>query len=289
VKGGKFIVLTPDRLILYSADLQALRQLDVSLSRLAPLDEWTAFLSPGRAALLLEYYPEKPDLKWVDHWPATEAGSLAQSEWLKEQCQSGHLWIDTENLAVLRKWEWQGKSDQWTESISDEHMATSLPLRISRPGGPWQAVVCPGFLRRGCGSPAQFVSNSSMLVGLYRPERKALVTTDGEVLFMRVLLPNQIYGRGGCCDQYPARPSADGRRFAIPISDIKGYVPALDIGGKAVLNRIEVYDLPSRQWIQPVNAKQRRIKNISGLALSPDGTLLGLITSDGVLEVYRLP
>lgn len=63
----------------------------------------------------------------------------------------------------------------------------------------------------------------------------------------------------------------------------------MDIGRKASLVRIQVYDIPSRQWTYSLDAEKQGAKLLSGLGLSPDGSLLALITQDGILEVFRVP
>jgi len=54
-----------------------------------------------------------------------------------------------------------------------------------------------------------------------------------------------------------------------------------------VLKRILIYDLPNRQVVYTLDAKGQKIKDVSGVALSPDGSLLAILT-DGVVQVYRV-
>jgi hypothetical protein len=70
---------------------------------------------------------------------------------------------------------------------------------------------------------------------------------------------------------------------------IKGGNSFLDIAGHASMSRIMVYDLAAHQWVYSLDAKAQNIKDVSGMALSQDGSLLGEINQDGVLEVYRVP
>ncbi len=108
-----------------------------------------------------------------------------------------------------------------------------------------------------------------------------LIRKSGEVLFE---------------EEFPEREwftylpsSGDGRRFALAIERGKGGSRPLDIHPHYSLSRLSVFDLPSRRWVYKLEAKTHGIKSISGLALSPDGSLLALINQDGVLELYRLP
>jgi hypothetical protein len=61
-----------------------------------------------------------------------------------------------------------------------------------------------------------------------------------------------------------------------------------DTGFREVLKRIEVYDIPSRRMIYSFDARKQKVKDVSGVALSPDGSLLAVLT-DGVVLVYRIP
>jgi WD40 repeat protein len=83
-------------------------------------------------------------------------------------------------------------------------------------------------------------------------------------------------------------PSGDGKRFAVTISAHKGGSAFFDIDSHSVLKRIMVYELPSGQAVYTLDAKQQKINDVSGVALSPDGSLMAILT-DGVVEVYRLP
>lgn len=87
----------------------------------------------------------------------------------------------------------------------------------------------------------------------------------------------------------PRVPASNGRRFAIAVNKLTGGSVLLDIGAHASLWRVLVFDIAARRWIYALDCKKGRIKSISGLALSPDGTLLALIDQDGILEVFRLP
>jgi WD40 repeat protein len=83
----------------------------------------------------------------------------------------------------------------------------------------------------------------------------------------------------------PLHPSVDGKRFAVTVWAHRGGSALLDISYHRVLKRIVVYDIPSRHPIYTFEAHKRQSKDVSGVALSPDGSLLAILT-DGVVEVY---
>lgn len=75
----------------------------------------------------------------------------------------------------------------------------------------------------------------------------------------------------------------------IAIYEGKGGSEMLDIAPHYSLKSIRVYDLSERRWVYTLGGKSHGIRSISALALSPDGSFLGLINQDGVLQVYRVP
>jgi hypothetical protein len=87
---------------------------------------------------------------------------------------------------------------------------------------------------------------------------------------------------------HPIFPSVDGKRFAVALLAYKGGSEILDIDPHVVLKRIVVYDVQNRQAVYTFDAKIQKIKDVAGVALSPDGSQLAIL-SDGVLEVFRLP
>jgi len=133
------------------------------------------------------------------------------------------------------------------------------------------------------GGEPRFITNED--VALLRRHGISLIRTDGMALF------NQEFRDSEWLLTRPISiaPSADGRRIAVPIWVIKGGSALLDISGHRQLKRIAVLNVPSRQWVYRLDAKSRRLTTLSGLAMSPHGSLLGLIDQNGILQVYRLP
>jgi hypothetical protein len=118
----------------------------------------------------------------------------------------------------------------------------------------------------------------------------SLIRTDGTILFHQDFPRSEVFDyqkfRGG---PYPARPSADGRRFALPIGKLSGGSRLLDIAPNYSLKQVLVFDLARGGWIARVEAKPLRVTSLWGLALSPDGSLLAFIDQDCVLWLFRMP
>jgi hypothetical protein len=252
---GRFLVITPDRLLLCSLDLQVLRELDLSLSREAMLASFQAHVSPAGNYLLIEY-----ELPGGD--------------------EDRYKWIDVRGLQLLRT----GSSRAWrfTGSPSDDGQVISgmnAPV-IGPPGGPSRPLCAP--FHSDCGG--WFVDGEDLFQQYPTGEGRTrihLMRVGGEFLFDFDLAPKEVL-RGDAA-------APDARRLAIAIAKGKGGSRALDIAPHYSLDRITVYDVTTRQWIHTLDAKGQGIASISEFALSPDGLLLGLIDQDGVLRVYRLP
>jgi hypothetical protein len=261
---GNFIVLAPNELILYSPQMEILGRLNLSLSK---CDAWEVRQSPGRKALLVTCFPV----------------------WQEEL--SKYEWIDAEHLQVIREWTVHGldtvlgRPTVEADAISDGEIVSGNAIRNL--GGSWRHIINPAYL-----PPFQneFVNNDTLLS--YQTWGKdqflSLIRTDGQLLYKQDVPPSEQFSHGPG-QARAARPSADGNRFALPFYKGHGGSSLLDIPGHYLLKELMVYDLPGRRWIFRLDGKKQGIRTLSGLALSPDGSLMGLITQDGILEVYRLP
>jgi hypothetical protein len=153
-------------------------------------------------------------------------------------------------------------------------------LLIRTGDGPWR-TICRVLNGQGdtCGSP-QFLSNDVLaLLGSHRFQVVA-PKIGGEALLKASFRDDEWLG-----SRFYA--SADGKRFAVGVSEHKGGSAFFDVSYNSVLKRIVVYDIPSRQPVYTLDAKKSKIKTFSGLALSPDGSLMAILV-DGVIEVYKV-
>jgi hypothetical protein len=93
----------------------------------------------------------------------------------------------------------------------------------------------------------------------------------------------------------PVRPSLDGQRFAFAFN-ASVTLPNVStmLGGSlgdipaAVADHVDIFDLTKEQRIYKLKVEKKRIKEIWGLALSPNGERLA-IDSGGVIQMYTLP
>lgn len=146
--------------------------------------------------------------------------------------------------------------------------------------GPKQ-TVCREIAEQddNCSGIPQFLSNE--VLALWMPHGLRLVSkTGGDPLLKINFRDDEWLGRS-------LYPSSDGSRFVVTVWAHKGGSAFLDVDYHSVLKRIVVYDLPSRQAVFTLDAKQQKIKNVSGVALSPDGSMMAIMT-DGVVEVYQI-
>jgi hypothetical protein len=286
-------------MLLYSPESTLLNQVDVTWGRESIKDHWEAARSPGGKYLLIHFEPQA-DAKRIDQLPPT----VPVRDW---EPVERFEWIDLENLQAVERWTTKICHDcfftlgsQDTFGISDNGMVqnwkpvpggtpfNSRIVEIGRPpNGPWRDM-CP-YYQPYC-LPGGFVNNESILAEAEgRPAAFWLLSTNGGLLFREALRDNETLFAGHQPSHASWDPSADGRRFAVAVMKIKGANAFFDIGGHANLDRIMVFDITSLQWIYRLDARKQKLADISGMALSPDGSLLALITQGGVLEIYRIP
>jgi hypothetical protein len=268
---GKFLVITPDKLTLYSAEIQPLKELDIDVGREGIPGGWDFDSSPRGNYLVIVYEPRSNETNPRGFLAAVTKAELFDVEALRLV----HTWLDR-SAGDLRPWV---LFDDGNILAGDTRLA---PV-IGPPGGPWQPLHIPWGSR--C-RPSRFLipvddralfgrSDVSLERSCY-----SLARTDGEILFEQEFAENEFVKLGDV--------SAGGQRLAVASYKEHGGSWILDIGGRSLVYRIRVYDLARRQWVYALDGKKQRINCISGLALSSDGHMLALIDQDGVLRAYRV-
>ena len=271
--GGKFVVFTPDKLMLYSPSLELLKELSLPLRREATWDAWELHPSPGGRYLLISY-DVKSNARLAGKPPQfviRPDGSI--SDLTLAQAEEGEDLVDTEALNILGSWtvKFGANHTHLPELISDEGMLV-LGGKVERFDRPWQPVS-------GLSDSLGFFISDQVLLALrwknIRPLGFDLNNTAGQLLFKEDFPDNGEI-------MTDRTHSAGGQRFALAFDKGKGGIAALDIAPRYSLKRVIVFDVPSRQWVYRLDGKRQRIKKISGLALSHDGSHLGLIDQDGI-------
>lgn len=254
---GRFIVLTPGLVALYSPSLELVKDFKLSPEQQSHL--WDFHVSPTGQSILVEYHYPDSSFQWID------AGSLQPQPAWKDLLT--HVFIFDNGLAFEQ-------NPNLTSGVSHK-------VLIRPRDGPERTIcrVLTGQVNSSCGDP-EFVSDD--VLALTMPHGLTLVPkSGGDVLLKASFRDDEWLG-------HPLHPSADGKRFAATLWEHKGGSALLDIGFHSVLKRIEIYNLPNPHPIYTLDAKQRKIKDVSGVALSPDGYLMAILT-DGVVEVYQIP
>lgn len=260
-RDGKFVTQSGTTLTLYSSDCNELKNL-----KLPALPEdvsgWHAHPSPTGKSILF-----------------TTGGLTTTSP-------KPWIWVDTTSLQVLHSWN-QVQSG-WI-GISDDSIAMTACLMVEYHCDPrleirsltteWKTIA-PVEKRAHWGWSPQFVNDKTVFLS-GRPWK--LLQTDGEVI-----LTESPTLRGGT-----ALPAAGGQRFVLPFFKTVGRVEALDIGGYGELKAISIYDAPFQQRAYELEVKGAKIRSISDrsvaqLALSPDGSKLGILYNETVY-LFELP
>jgi hypothetical protein len=257
---GKFSVLTPATITLYSPSLEVLKELKLSSEQQSHL--WDLHVSPLGKSILVEYHYPEATYQWLDY----DSLQPQDAVWSK-------------SMPVLSISE-----DKEIASFRDTYVKEkggNVFEAFIQPRNGSERTVCRVLTGRGvdCGE-LQFFSND--VLALWMPHGVSVVPkTGGEALLKASFREDEWLGR-------PLYPSMDGKRFAVTIWAHKGGSAFFDIDYHNILKRIVIYDLPTRKEVYTLDAKQQKIKDVSGVALSPNGSLLAVLT-DGVVQAYQLP
>lgn len=253
---GKFVVVTPAMIALYAPSLELLKDFNLSTEQQSHL--WNFYSSPSGKSILMEYHYPEASFQWID-----TSSLQPQSAW-KDRLP--RLSISDNDLAISR------------ETYSKSH--GFLAEVFVRPRNGVERTVCRQLVGKGdgCGIP-QFLSND--LLALWAPHEFRVVTDGGgDSPLKATVSKDEWLGR-------PFYPSADGKRFATTIWAHKGGSEFFDVSYQGMLKRIVVYDMSSHQKVYTLDVGKKKIKDLSGLALSPDGSLIAILLN-GVVETYKI-
>jgi hypothetical protein len=252
--GGKFVAQMGTSLTLYSSDVKELTKLS-----LPPLPQefwgWHAFPSPTSKSIL---------------FATNDLTTTSATLW---------IWVDTNSLQVVRSWKeiqsgWMGISDSTIAmtacSFWNYHCDPNVEVRSL--ATEWKTIA--PIKKRSQQFP-QFVNEDILFLS---GEPWKLLQTDG-----KVILTGDASSEGST-----AISSAGGKRFVVPFFKLIGRVAALDIGGHSELKTISIYDAPFHERSYRLAVEGPKIKDLSQLALSPDGSLLAILYDESVY-LFHLP
>jgi len=274
---GGFLVVTPDKLILTSSGIQPDKELGLPIGREALQGWWDAVPSPKGKYLMI----------WYDAGPQ---GSIRKWEL-----------VDVDNLLIARAFTEphlgmspRAPFDDGTVLATDWEGTVVARLGDvigAPPDGPWRPDKAPwGACRPDRG--VTLIDDQTILGtgDIMFPQHRwchTLAQTNGELIFRQEFPEKEQIeldaGLGGVA------VSAGGERFAVAVYKTRGGSILLDIGSGRSIDRIMLYDLTVRRWTYTLDAKKHGLKSLSGVALSPDGSLLALIDQQGTLQLYGVP
>jgi len=252
---GKFAVVAPALIALHSPSLELVK--DLKLSSVQQSDLWDFHSSPSGKSIVAEYHTPEAYFQWIDTNSLTPRPVSIDTV----------LFSISDNEVAVRH----------NPYVKPQGFLEEVLIRTG--DDPWRTICYVPAGRVGnCGRP-QFLSND--VLALLMPHRFSLLPRTGGDEFSKVSFPDDEW-----LDR-PFYPSSDGKRFAVTVWKHEGGSAFFDVSSHSVLKRIVVYDIPKRQEVYAFDAKSLNVKSASGVALSPDGSRLALLT-EGVVQVYQL-
>jgi len=285
---GSFLFFSTERIVLYSADWQPVKELP-----LPQLQEPHASLlgiaeSPTGKTLLIYFRNEKSR--------ACIRIDTGQLEGDEKACAIGlPFTVSDEGMAVRNERAANNEINSGPQFDTQAKVAASLDysILIRAKAGESQYNLCEehdpsaGY----CRTP-QFIANG--WIALFGIDL-ALSDLTGRATVILKYMPSMnspwIDPNGR-----PLRPSADGQRFALALTEslfqVFGTPGNLYASGSELPaeypDRIQVFDVRMNNWIYTLHNKGKQFPKIWGLALSPSGGQLA-VDSGGVIQTYALP
>lgn len=223
VGAGRFVVVEPSKMTLYSPDSTPLRTLHV------PIEVRVAGRVLGPASPTGRYIT----LEYSDGW---------------SEC----LIVNTQSLRVVRTWLREIPKTCSAQAADDGSLLSESAdggLEIGTLRGPPSRVLCQSFYSWRC-PYGGFVADDA----LFRVQRSGmdwvlyLMHSDGQPYFVLSLPDNEYVAA--------TAPCASGRRFAMAIDRGKGGSTFFDIAPHYSMYRIVVYDIHAQKWMYAVDCKK---------------------------------
>jgi hypothetical protein len=282
---GGFLLLATDRIVSYSADWTKIDELP--LTQLLPADGSLGGIaeSPTARSLVLQFLLDSTAICFNVHTDTLESSETPCST-LDTFTAADDGIIAPEKLpdgAALREFRPGGASIEYGVAVPK---SPAEPRGQSRDSSIVVAQCDP------CVAMPQFINNE--MIAVYTPSNIRVMERGGKIRFIQTFDVATKW-----LDEFgrPVRASANGQRFAVASNalHLRGvkdesfaiHVSTGDIPAEFPLD-VQVYDLPAAQWIYTLQINADHLKQIWGLALSPDGEKLA-IDSGGTIQFFSLP
>jgi hypothetical protein len=252
---GNLVLRNREGLALYSQKFEELARIRLPEARQKVFEEWKVFVIPSQEFIVIVHV----------------LGSDIQIQWLlPDTLAVRRSWMLAKDIPRARLFPTLSPSRE--KVVVSWEKPTKCEVSVQDGSNSWHTVFHD---EEQCGAGAQFLNEETIFLPV--PGEFRVLNVGGELLWREGLDKGER--------AFYVRASADGQRFAVPISALKGGSEFLDIGPHEVLKRIEVYDLRTHQCVYRLEGD---LQNVSGFALAPDGLRLALLR-DGIVELYQLP
>jgi hypothetical protein len=282
---GGFLILTTDRIISYSTDWTQVDELP--LSEVLPSDGSLSGIaeSPSGKSLVLQFLLDATALCLKFHTDTLESSETPCST-LDTFTASDDGILTPDKLPdgeALREFRPGGASIEY---------GVTTPNAPADPRGQPKRSATIVTLCDPCVGIPQFISND--VIAVYTPSNIRVIDRAGRIMFTQNfdVATKWIdeFGR-------PVHAAANGKRFAVASNALKAptskdgtfaiHVSTGDIPAEFPLD-VQIYDLSAAKWIYTLQINSKRLHQIWGLALSPNGNSLA-IDSGGTVQVFTLP
>lgn len=279
---GGFLLVTSGKIASYSADWVFLK--DVSFSDLHPMTATLGGIaeSPNANFLVIQFLSGN----------SSTCSRISTDNLYSAPANCGVLEVFTvSDYKIVEPEKLPGETEQRENTPAHAYIQHGAAMtvasgRAQSPNQPHADTIC-----NPCAKIPQFINDGAM--AYYSTENVSVVDGEGKVTFTQNFVPRERWidelGR-------PVRASANGQRFAVVTNrspfgrnawSTAIHISTGDIPAEMPLD-VEVFDLSAAQWIYTLRINPENLRQIWGLALSPNGKKLA-IDSGGTIQIYSLP
>ncbi len=193
-----------------------------------------------------------------------------------EGTESAWIWVDTDDLQIVRSWQDTPLGRIAMTSCISWFFKCEPAVQVRGLTSNWKTIA-PIADRHHPGTSGFVDDDLLAIVG----RTTAFLRPDGTKFVSQNKLPEGCWWGG-------VFTAAGERRFVIPSCKLKGRNEPFDIGGSDELLQILVYDAPYQEITYTLSIKEAKIKDMSLLALSPDGSKMAILNGESIY-LFALP